>query len=475
MANTHLIILTILNLLFFISPEAYSAETKTIDISRASTVTASPLMFNKQESALLASGNIFVVCNVIQQASETASLDIVKLIAAKSGLKLESSPLSSWSKALQDLKTGKCDILPWVTKSEARSKIMNFTRPYVRIKRVVIARKQENYFSDFKEVADRVFVILKDNYAVKQVRKKYPNTRFIYVDTVQQELDYILENKAYGTIVSIYSSASMFNNERERQLKVAGVLPPEYDDIASLATRKENQTLHSILTKSLIATSPREIEEFMSQGAVVSYDPDVDYRKYWWIAVSVVLLVIILSWWNRYLKRINAKLRESQQKLELLSETDPLTNVYNRLKMDDVFAMEIRNSERYQTPLSVIMLDIDYFKTINDNFGHVIGDRVLVKIAKTTKANLRINDFLGRWGGEEFLVVCPSTGLTDAILVAEKLRASLVNTEFEPVKKVTGSFGVAEWKDGEAQESLISRADSALYRSKELGRNRVSS
>ncbi len=466
-------------LLTLISTKAFTFDSANLssepaETNQQPTNLLSSEIFTPEEKALIKSGKVFKVCNVMQQASPTASLDIVKLIAEKSGLSFDSTPLLSWADALKALENRNCDILPWATKTKSRSQTMNFTRPYVRIKRVVITKKQAAYFRDLDEVEDKVFAMLKSNHAVAQIRKVYPKMQFVYVDTVQDELDYIFQNKAYGTIVSIYSAANLFNNAKQRELKVAGVLPAIYDDIASLATLKENSTLHNILEKSLIATDPRLIDEFMTEGAVVSYDPEVIYTKYWGIALAVVALVSVLAWWNRYLKSLNAKLTESQRKLELLSETDPLTQVFNRLKMDEVFSKEIKDCQRYRSPLSIIMLDIDHFKKINDQFGHVIGDRVLQKITKISKANLRTNDYLGRWGGEEFLVICPSTNIDEAELVAEKLRATLVNTEFSPVERVTASFGIAEWQADESQESIIARADAALYRSKNDGRNKVS-
>jgi polar amino acid transport system substrate-binding protein len=430
-------------------------------------------IFNSEERDFINRKQVITVCNVMQQASKDASLNIVKLIADKSGLIFEATPLIPWAKALQEINAGNCDVLPWATSTEARSKTMNFTRPYVRIKRVVITKQQEYYFRDLDEVKDKVFVMLRANYAITQIRNKYPDMKFISVDTIQEELDYISADKAFGTIVSLYSAANLFNNQQQRDLKVSGVLPSIYDDIASLATLKEEKVLHSILEKSLLATDPRFINEFMTDGAVVSFNPSVDYKKYWYVGISVVFVVLMLIWWNRSLKIINGKLKESQRKLELLSITDPLTKTFNRLKMDEVFSQEIKTGKRYHSPLSVIMLDIDHFKKINDEFGHIVGDSVLKKIAQVIKSSLRTNDFLGRWGGEEFLIICPSTNIDKAKMVAEKLRAALVNTPFTPLKKVTASFGVAEWEVEESQDSLISRADSALYRSKNDGRNRV--
>ena len=461
------------------NPDTSKPKLSNTDSSVKTKNTANPSphmleLFTEAEKNFIASKKVLIVCNVLQQASENASLKIVRLIAEKSGLVFEATPLIAWAKALEELNSGNCDILPWATKTVARSEYMNFTRPYVRIKRVVITRQQEYYFRDLDEVVDRVFVMLRSNHAVAQIRNNYPNIKFVYVDTIQDELDYIAEGKAFGTIVSIYSAANLFNNEHKRELKVSGVLPAVYDDIASLATTKDNALLHRILEKSLLATDPRHIEEFMTEGAVVSFNPDVNYQKYWWAVLTVIFVVSVLTWWNRYLKNLNAQLTDSKRKLELLSVTDPLTKTYNRLKMDEVFTQEIRSSKRYCSPLSVIMIDIDYFKRINDQFGHTVGDRVLEKIAQLTKSNLRTNDFLGRWGGEEFLIICPSTDIKNVHVTAEKLRITLEKTKFPEVDNVTASFGVAEWKVGENQESLISRADSALYRSKNAGRNRVS-
>ena len=316
-------------------------------------------IFTAEEKAFMAKDQLFTVCNVIQQASENASFKIVELIAKKSSLKFEATPLIPWGDALEALQAGDCDILPWATSTEERERVMNFTRPYVRIKRVVITKQQAYYFRDLDEVKDQVFVMLRSNYVISQIQDRYPEMQFISVDTIQDELDYINQDKAFGTIVSLYSAANLFNNNQQRKLKVAGVLPPIYDDIASLATRKEDAILHSILEKSLIATDPQLINEFMSEGAVVSFNPDVNYQKYWYVAIAVIIIVLILIWWNRYLNQLNAKLKESQAKLELLSITDPLTKVFNRLKMDEVFSREIENSSRYHAPLSVIMLDID--------------------------------------------------------------------------------------------------------------------
>lgn len=170
----------------------------------------------------------------------------------------------------------------------------------------------------------------------------------------------------------------------------------------------------------------------------------------------------------------NAKLFHDVQ---LLASTDPLTGIANRRKFMDIFFMELERASRYGTNLSFLMFDIDFFKRINDTYGHSIGDVVLQKAAALAKANLRTTDTIGRYGGEEFTILLPNTHLEGAKIVAERIRNSFENAEIEayPGKAVvfTASFGLAEFQDGDTMDSLLARSDRALYYAKETGRNKV--
>ncbi|WP_170827008.1 diguanylate cyclase [Magnetovibrio blakemorei] len=159
--------------------------------------------------------------------------------------------------------------------------------------------------------------------------------------------------------------------------------------------------------------------------------------------------------------------------IEELSVTDRLTGLYNRLKLDETFTQEMERSTRYDHPLSVVLLDIDHFKSVNDTFGHQTGDAVLVKITELLTENIRIIDVAGRWGGEEFLIICPETTLEHAVDLANKIRIVIGDHVFPVVGKKTASFGVASLASGESEGNLIARADEALYRAKKGDRNRV--
>ncbi|MEH3146551.1 MAG: diguanylate cyclase [Methylobacterium frigidaeris] len=177
------------------------------------------------------------------------------------------------------------------------------------------------------------------------------------------------------------------------------------------------------------------------------------------------------------LRHMNATLQlrvaERTRDLELLAQTDLLTGLFNRRKLDEAVEAEAGRARRQGGPLALILGDIDHFKSINDQHGHKVGDGVLIALAAALRAGARGGDILGRWGGEEFMVVCPETDLATASALAEDLRRRIEATALPAVGARTCSFGVAVLAPGESTDSLVTRADAALYRCKRLGRNRV--
>lgn len=162
-----------------------------------------------------------------------------------------------------------------------------------------------------------------------------------------------------------------------------------------------------------------------------------------------------------------------EKKLEYVAQTDALTGLYNRLRFDDIIQREITFGKRQDIPLSIIYMDIDFFKKINDKYGHDIGDMILKEIAFIIRDVLRVSDYPFRWGGEEFIILCPSTTLNEIKVLAERLRERIAENNFSIQKKVTVSIGLTQYQDGESVDEMIKRADKALYQAKECGRNRV--
>lgn len=171
--------------------------------------------------------------------------------------------------------------------------------------------------------------------------------------------------------------------------------------------------------------------------------------------------------------RNHIALRTALSELQHLAARDQLTALYNRRKLDESFEFEVARAERYNRPLSVILFDIDHFKVINDTHGHQAGDAALAGTGQWLQTALRTSDIPGRWGGEEFLVICPETGLETAAQLAERLRQDYAVQTFFKDQSLTASFGAAAHRKGRAAKDILLHADEALYRAKNGGRNRV--
>jgi len=166
------------------------------------------------------------------------------------------------------------------------------------------------------------------------------------------------------------------------------------------------------------------------------------------------------------------------EKLQKLAVTDGLTKLYNSRSFYSQLETEVDRFNRYKHPLALLLLDLDHFKDYNDNYGHLEGDKILVRFSQIIKSCLRANDTAYRYGGEEFTVILPETGGEEAGTVAQRIRAALEAERFSPVNgkavKITISIGVTEYQSKEELSSFIQRADKAMYRSKQKGRNMVS-
>ncbi len=180
---------------------------------------------------------------------------------------------------------------------------------------------------------------------------------------------------------------------------------------------------------------------------------------------------------NNQMLTMQRELEKKNAELERLAFCDTLTGLLNRRAILEKLDEWLRHVRRYRTRLAVAMLDLDHFKLVNDNYGHRVGDRVLADVAAVMRRGIRATDSLGRYGGEEFLLILPNTDATGAALTAERVRACIAGTPMADAQgrafTMTVSLGVAEYCEGDDEDMVVSRADTALYRAKDLGRNRV--
>jgi len=204
--------------------------------------------------------------------------------------------------------------------------------------------------------------------------------------------------------------------------------------------------------------------------------------EHYWVSSTIVPLLDAQGRHSHYisirtditeLKRVQEALAVANAELRRLVTTDPLTGAWNRRYFEEQVALEIERVHRYGNPLALILFDIDHFKSINDRFGHLAGDQVLMEIVGRLRPNLRALDTLARWGGEEFVLLAPHCNLDATAQVAEKLRVLVAMEPFKGAGQITASFGGAEYRLGESFDDWLKRVDLALYAAKAGGRNRV--
>ena len=171
--------------------------------------------------------------------------------------------------------------------------------------------------------------------------------------------------------------------------------------------------------------------------------------------------------------KVLTDIKDSLYELHDVATRDEKTGIYNHRFFKTVFAMELEKAKRGKQKLCLVVIDIDFFKKFNDTHGHLVGDEILLELARTLQKQIRKYDILARFGGEEFFVLLPETSISKAKLLAERLRKSLPGNSKMKKYNVTISLGVSEYKERDTMARLINRADKALYVSKKAGRNQV--
>ena len=182
---------------------------------------------------------------------------------------------------------------------------------------------------------------------------------------------------------------------------------------------------------------------------------------------------VMMKEYQEELSEINTILRNKSAEYEHIASTDPLTGLYNRYKFSELYVSSYKSMIQRHNDMSLVMLDIDYFKRVNDVYGHNAGDATLIQVSHAILRTLRNIDIVCRWGGEEFIILLPTANLSNATTLAEKLRVQIEKNDIDIVGNITASFGVAQVKEGDDMESVIDRADKALYLAKHSGRNCV--
>lgn len=404
--------------------------------------------------------------------------EVMQIISKRINKPIVLIPTETWSETLDNFKDQKCDVIPMAANTPSRQPLMDFTTPYINESFVVATTEDKFFIQDSQELSNLKLGVVSDYALTELLKQSNPDIEIIHVESAVEGLRKVQNNELFGYIDALPSIAYTIQKNRMLNLKIAGRL--EFDIALSLATRKDEPVLQSIMQKTLGDIGEEKIRSIVGKWITIKIEQSFDRRKLIYIILFFIIIFAIVFYKNRSINKINRQLeishKEIAKKNKLLEEfavTDNLTKLYNRYRLDEVLTTESSRANRFSSTFGVVMMDIDHFKSVNDAHGHHMGDAVLKEVANILNDQTRSTDTVGRWGGEEFLIVCSETSKDGIVAFAENLRKNIASFPFTLGEQKTASFGVTTYIKGEDIDLTIKRADRALYAAKENGRNRV--
>lgn len=345
------------------------------------------------------------------------------------------------------------------------------TETISKIKIAIATLNNKPFISSIDELAGKKVAINKYSTYYNKLKKEFPNINFIEVLNIKEGLKLLTEGKIYASIDKLPALSYDITQGGLTNIKISGTIGKPFK--IRLLVNKKNPLLLNILNKVITSISHEEISDINNKYYSVIYQTSVDYSWVYKVVMPLVIIILIIVITNRKLKNEIKKRKEIEKELHEIVNIDVLTNINNRRKIESLYNFELERSKRYKRDLSVIFFDIDDFKLINDQLGHKIGDEVLIKLCKLISKHIRKTDYLGRWGGEEFVIVLPETNKKDAQELAYNLRDKIINFDFKIDRKITCSFGVSQFEENDNSDTLITRVDNAMYEVKRSGKNEV--
>lgn len=394
--------------------------------------------------------------------------DLKRYFEEKIQINIDVVPTNNWNESLDFIKDKKCDIISSISPSYDRISYLNFTKPILTLPIVVTTQKDKPFLRDISLLKNEKIAILKGHFIAEYIKDYFPYLKIVEVASMNEGLYLVEQGGVYGYIDNALVLSSTIQKEFSNSLKI-GFRFDILDEL-SIGTRNDEPILNDIFSRLVDDLDETKKQEFLNNWTIIT-------EQVGWFSLKEIIFLVIftttifggLIFYQRKLKILNKKLKK-------LYLTDKLTGLYNRFKIDKELSSQKDNIDRNESySCGLILIDIDYFKRINDTLGHLVGDCILKDISMLLKNNLRKTDIIGRWGGEEFLIILPFTSKDIAKKVAENLRVLIEehNFSYNMNRKITISIGVTEFSKSKSVEDTLLLVDNLLYKAKENGRNRV--
>ncbi len=398
-------------------------------------------------------------------------LDLLELISKKFDIDYNIIEKPKNIKIFNNIKTHTLDFyFNYSTKYINLEKTL-YSKPILNIPMAMATTNNKNLIPNLSILKGEKLALLKGSDIYQKLKLNYPNLDLVFVQTKEEGFELLRTEEIFGFIDNILSLSHTIIKDDLRNIKISATLP--YNLEIRLATNKENSVFIDIINKVIPLIKNEEKEEILRKYQLILFKNVSDYTWVYKYVVPLLFTILIVLLVNNKMRKEIRKRRKAEKALQDFASRDSLTSIFNRGKIDFLIKEEILKTKNQEDTFTIIFFDIDDFKLINDDFGHIKGDEVLIEISKIISKNIRNTDVLGRWGGEEFIILLPKTTSNKAFILADSLRQLVSQYDFGIKRKITISLGITQYSKKDTRVDLIHRADKAMYLVKETGKNAV--
>ena len=410
------------------------------------------------------------------------SKDYVDLLSRALGIPFVLVPTSRWRQTLEYLEQGRCDLIPMLNRTTERDAYALFSDVYFRDPNVLVVRNNTgSKIQGYDDLHGKTLAVIDGYMQEEELRKQHPEISLVRVASELAGLMRVSSGDIDAVAGSLLAVTRHIQSAGLSNLHIATDVPQ--GDALRIAVNKNEPELLAILDLAIDNFSHEDQSRIYTTWNPISIAIEKDYSLAWKVALALILLVLVLFERFRAGKKVNAILLEKNMELKAvhaqlsfqhehllhLAKHDNLTGLLNRKSILECIDTELSRWRRQPFPLTLLVLDLDKFKSINDKHGHNVGDQTLKIFADTMSDVVRETDCCARWGGEEFIIISPNTDTQSAMILAERIHKKLQSIATSHKPSVTCSIGVAQYHQLDSFEQWFERADKALYRAKMRG------
>jgi diguanylate cyclase (GGDEF)-like protein len=406
------------------------------------------------------------------------NVDILKLIGERADLHFNFVIFDSWKKLYQALLDKKIAMSASISPTDERKQKLIFSKAYWKLPWAVVHRQQLGNHASFTGFYGKKIAVVKGYQLVDEISEQYPQISLVFVDTTQEGFIAVQQGVVDGLLEPLVVASELLKKESLIALTISIIDDLAWDS-SHIAIRKDWPELRSIIDKGIVSIQKTEkqkiYEKWFNVKVNTGFDKNIVFRVALQVGILIFIVIVIIVIWNRRLYQEVKRRKALEEKMKHMATHDELTGLANRALLKDRLNSLIALHQRQHLQMAILFIDLDGFKTINDTFGHDVGDELLIQLSERFKGSIRTSDTLVRFGGDEFVVIL--TGLNqgkEASFIADKI-LQLMKTPFNlsvTTACISCSIGIALYpNDGITDTELLKVADTLMYKVKGRGKN----